>query len=71
MMNRVQYEWTRDGGYNMYVCCKEHLELAIDEFVNEFEDAPDIYRLNEVSFTAWTVPARCDFCNEYPVFLVV
>lgn len=55
----------------MYVCCKEHLELAIDEFVNEFEDAPDIYRLNEVSFTAWTVPARCDFCNEFPVFLVV
>lgn len=55
----------------MYVCCKEHLELALDEFVDEYEDAPDVYVLEEVSFTAWSVPARCDFCDQYPVFLVV
>lgn len=55
----------------MYVCCREHLELAIDHFVDEYEDAPDIYKLSEVSFTAWTIPPRCDFCDEYPIYLVV
>ncbi|GAB7388528.1 hypothetical protein BSNK01_23660 [Bacillaceae bacterium] len=55
----------------MIVCCKEHLEEAIDDFVDEFEDAPDIYRLADVSFAAWTVPARCDYCPQEPIFLVI
>jgi len=59
------------GNDKMFVCCREHIEIAIDEFVDEYEDAPDLYKLAETSFTAWTVPARCDFCDEAPVFLVV
>ncbi|MCF6094645.1 CxxH/CxxC protein [Microaerobacter geothermalis] len=55
----------------MVVCCSEHLELAIDYFVDEYEEAPDLYRLDEVSFTAWTVPATCEFCDRIPKFLVV
>lgn len=55
----------------MYVCCIEHLELALDTFVDEYEQPPDVYRLDEVSFTAWTNPARCDFCEEPPFYLVV
>ncbi|MBP1932302.1 CxxH/CxxC protein (TIGR04129 family) [Ammoniphilus resinae] len=59
------------GNDKMFVCCREHIEIAIDEFVDEYEDAPDLYKLAETSFTAWTVPARCDFCEEEPIFLVV
>ncbi|WP_134702344.1 CxxH/CxxC protein [Ammoniphilus sp. YIM 78166] len=55
----------------MFVCCMEHVEIAIDDFVDEYEDAPDIYKLKETNFTAWTVPARCDFCEKEPIFLVV
>lgn len=55
----------------MYVCCLEHLEHALDRFVDEYEQPPDVYRLDEVSFTAWTNPARCDFCDKPPVYLVV
>ena len=55
----------------MFVCCKEHMEDAIERFVDEYEDAPDLYRLSETSFKAWTVPARCDFCDREPFFLVV
>lgn len=55
----------------MFVVCKEHLELAIDQFVDEYEDAPDIYKLEEVRFTAWENPAKCEYCSEYPIFLVV
>jgi CxxH/CxxC protein (TIGR04129 family) len=55
----------------MYVVCTEHLERAIDDFVDEFEEAPDVYRLSEVSFTAWTPPEHCDFCQRESAFLVV
>lgn len=55
----------------MIVCCKEHMELALDEFVDEYEDAPDVYKLAETSFTAWTPPAHCEYCTQTPTFLVV
>ena len=34
----------------MYCVCKQHVELAIDKFVDDYEDAPDIVELdhNEV-----------------------
>lgn len=61
----------RMRGVYMFVCCKEHLELAIDYFVDEYEDAPDIYKLDEIRFTAWESPAKCEFCDQHPVFLVI
>jgi len=56
----------------MYVVCKEHLELAIDEFVDEYEDAPDIIDLEEVKFRDWQPPAHCEHCEDGKArFLVV
>ncbi|MCU6791937.1 MULTISPECIES: CxxH/CxxC protein [Paenibacillus] len=55
----------------MFVVCKEHLELAIDQFVDEYEDAPDIVDIQEVSFTAWKPPVHCERCAEQARFLVV
>lgn len=56
----------------MYVVCKDHLELAIDEFVDEYEDAPDIIDLHEVQFRAWQPPAHCEHCETGEArFLVV
>ncbi|MGB9780824.1 CxxH/CxxC protein [Caldanaerobacter sp.] len=55
----------------MYVVCEKHLEDAIEEFVEVYEQPPDIYRLDEVSFTDWLVPHKCDFCDEPPKYLVV
>ncbi|MFC0210967.1 CxxH/CxxC protein [Paenibacillus chartarius] len=55
----------------MFVVCKEHVEIAIDEFVDEYEDAPDLVDLTEVRFTAWEPPACCQFCSESPRFLIV
>lgn len=40
----------------MYVVCKEHVELAIDKFVDEYEDAPDIVDLKETEFSDWDPP---------------
>jgi len=30
----------------MYVVCKEHIEKALEEFVDELEEAPDVVDLN-------------------------
>ncbi|WP_084296012.1 CxxH/CxxC protein [Desulfitibacter alkalitolerans] len=55
----------------MYVVCDEHIEEAIDEFVEIYEMPPDIYLLDKVSFTDWTAPHRCDKCSNPPKYLVV
>jgi CxxH/CxxC protein (TIGR04129 family) len=56
----------------MYVVCKEHLEIALDEFIDEYEgQAPDVYALKDISFTAWEAPAKCEHCDQDPKYLVV
>lgn len=56
----------------MYVVCKDHLEIAIDQFVDEFEEAPDIVDLMEAKFKEWTPPKCCERCDHAErLFLVV
>lgn len=55
----------------MYTVCPEHLERAIDEFVEVYETPPDLCIIGEMSFTDWTAPATCDFCDRAPKYLVV
>lgn len=55
----------------MYVVCLEHLERAIDEFVDEYEMPPDVHLLSDITFTEWTAPPQCHFCGNPPVYLVV
>jgi len=55
----------------MYVVCPEHLSEAIDDFVEVYEQPPDLYELDKVSFTDWTSPHVCDFCELSPKYLVV
>lgn len=55
----------------MHVVCKEHLELAIDMFVDEYEDAPDIVDLEQTTFSAWEPPPHCERCASPGRYLVV
>ena len=55
----------------MFVVCKEHVELAIDRFVDEYEDAPDLIDLQQVKFKDWQPPATCEECEEPARFLVI
>ncbi|MFC4778306.1 CxxH/CxxC protein [Paenibacillus sp. GCM10023252] len=55
----------------MYCVCKEHVELAIDKFVDDFEDAPDIVDLKETKFADWDPPVKCELCDDHATFLVV
>ncbi|MBW7461293.1 CxxH/CxxC protein [Paenibacillus sepulcri] len=55
----------------MYCVCKEHVELAIDKFVDDYEDAPDIVDLKTTTFSEWTKPDTCDLCERAAEYLVV
>ncbi|MNH92326.1 hypothetical protein D3C73_449050 [compost metagenome] len=55
----------------MYVVCKDHLEMAIDEFVDDYEEAPDIVDLEQTQFAKWEPPVNCEHCEITPRFLVV
>ncbi len=55
----------------MYVVCNEYLEDAIEDFVEVYEQPPDIYELEKVSFTDWASPRTCNYCEKPPKYLVV
>jgi CxxH/CxxC protein (TIGR04129 family) len=58
-------------GEFMYVVCNDHLETAIEDFVETYEQSPDIYELDKVSFKDWASPNNCEYCNKAPRFLVL
>lgn len=55
----------------MYCVCREHVELAIDKFVDEYEDAPDLVDLRTTTFSAWVPPEHCEWCGNKAEVLVV
>ena len=50
----------------MILCCKDHVELALDEIVDEFEVAPIIRELTEEEKLSTT----CGYCDEQPIYIV-
>jgi CxxH/CxxC protein (TIGR04129 family) len=55
----------------MYCVCREHVELAIDKFVDEYEDAPDLVNLQTTVFSDWTPPTHCEWCESAAEVLVI
>jgi len=55
----------------VYVVCEEHLEEAIDAFLETYGVAPDILYLAATSFTDWTAPEHCHYCTGKSLYLVV
>lgn len=55
----------------LYAVCAEHLEEAIEDFLEAYEAAPDVHRLVDIEFSHWTAPPHCHYCPSPPVYLVV
>lgn len=55
----------------MYVVCKDHVDVAIDKFIEEFEEAPDVVDLEHTKFIDWEPPVKCEECQHEARFLVV
>lgn len=56
----------------MLAVCREHLELAIDWFVDEMGLAPDLILAEEARalFPEWDVPEVCARCERPAEFVV-
>lgn len=50
----------------MKYCCAEHVELALDEAVDEFEVAPQLTKLEAVDKSEFT----CGYCGQPAVYIV-
>lgn len=44
--------------------CEEHLEPAIDDYVDEVESAPDILLIEDFTGDKEEVPDHCAFCEK-------
>lgn len=53
------------GGLCMY-CCEEHIELAIDMYVDEKELAPEIEKIENNS----NLSTSCELCSNPAVYIV-
>lgn len=51
----------------MYFACAEHIEQAIDEFVEQYEVSPDLNRI-ESTVTETGILAHCRFCARLPSY---
>lgn len=47
-------------------CCEEHIELAIDMYVDEHEIAPEIEKIREINKLSTT----CELCANLAVYIV-
>jgi CxxH/CxxC protein (TIGR04129 family) len=50
--------------------CKEHLEIVIDEFVDEVEQAPDIIHIGDFTGPEEKRPTGCMFCGKEVDFVL-
>lgn len=50
----------------MKYCCSEHVELALDEAVDESETAPQLTKLDPVENPGLS----CGYCGQQAVYIV-
>lgn len=54
----------------MIVVCLDHLERAIDEYLVEHEQAPDILNLEQARAQGLAIPPTCRYCGEKPGYVL-
>ncbi|MBA2874361.1 CxxH/CxxC protein (TIGR04129 family) [Anoxybacillus caldiproteolyticus] len=52
-------------GHVMFACCEDHIDLAIDMYVDKMEQAPEIAHM-----TVDNQSKTCDFCPKKAVYIV-
>lgn len=54
---------TRKGARMMIFTCEEHVDIAIDQYVDETEQAPDLLPVDNSE-------KQCYFCSKQAVYVV-
>ncbi|WP_018131043.1 CxxH/CxxC protein [Effusibacillus pohliae] len=53
----------------MITACEEHIDMALDEFVNTYQEPPEL-RLIEETTVFEDCRSKCQFCGEPAKYLV-
>ncbi|MBO8172137.1 MAG: CxxH/CxxC protein [Bacillaceae bacterium] len=55
----------------MLASCQSHLEQILDDFVDEFEEAPDVVRLEDMPAEEnEVIEATCRYCGRKAIVFV-
>jgi CxxH/CxxC protein (TIGR04129 family) len=56
-----------EGRINIMIyCCEEHVELALDTVVDEYETFPNLTRISEED----KLSTPCEYCQNIAVYMV-
>lgn len=50
----------------MIYCCEEHVELALDVIVDDYETAPKLEKIMETE----KISTTCEYCEKPAVYMV-
>jgi CxxH/CxxC protein (TIGR04129 family) len=53
----------------MITACEEHIDMAIDDFVNTYEEPPEM-RLLEETTVSEEIHSKCKYCGEKAKYLL-
>lgn len=53
------------GLERLVYCCKEHVELALDVIVDEYEKAPVLEQVKEDNLST-----SCEYCRNQAIYIV-
>ncbi|MGE5560458.1 MAG: CxxH/CxxC protein [Chloroflexota bacterium] len=59
----------------IFAVCVDHVERALEEYVDELLRAPDVYLIDDPDAAAATggreIPKTCRFCSEPAKYLII
>jgi CxxH/CxxC protein (TIGR04129 family) len=55
-----------EGGIYMIYCCDEHINIALDQIVDEYEVAPDFKKITN----GLELSTPCEYCGNEATYLV-
>lgn len=64
-MGKLKMDIT-EGGITMIYCCDEHINIALDQIVDEYEVAPDFKKLT----SGMELSTTCEYCTKDATYLV-
>lgn len=54
----------------MFLACNDHLDLAIDEFTEKYQEPPDLFLVTQIKNQVFLGDTKCSFCGEEAVYVV-
>jgi CxxH/CxxC protein (TIGR04129 family) len=55
----------------MICSCEKHLDEAIDDFVDQYQEPPEIIFCNDTADTRNIPLTVCNYCNEKAIYALV